>query len=186
MGHHFHRRYIETRDGKFYCHGEHYTVFPPIPDSTELIICPSKFFKEFPPGVFMHKPDLLSIDVSNGSLETLNKDTFEGAGYLHSFNASSCNLRGKIPGETFRIQAKEIRSIHLSNNPYFVFTSTPFEGLEQLTDLRITNTIQPCDPRTVRWIESLREGVVIGNECNTSTPFVQPAITPPGTTSSQI
>ena len=128
----------------------------------------------------MNKPDLLSIDVSNGSLETLNKDTFEGAGYLHSFNASRCNLRGKIPRETFCDYASDMRSIDLSDNPYYIFTSAPFECLPHLTDLRINNTIQPCDPRMVQWIKSLREGIIIGNECNTSTPTVQSATTPPG------
>ena len=177
-----HRRHIETRDGKFYCHGERFTVFPLIPDSTEVIKCPSQSFKEFPTGAFLNKSGVLSIDVSNGSLETLSKDTFKGAGYLRSFNASKCNIRGKIPRETFCDHATNMMSVDLSNNPFYVFTSEPFECLPHLTHLRINNTIQPCHPRTVQWITSLGEGVVIGNECNISTPSIQSATTSSGTT----
>ena len=180
MCHNIQRRYIETRDGKFYCHGDLYRVFPPIPDTTEVIKCPSQLFTKFPPKAFVNKLDLLSIDVSNGSLETLSKNTFEGAGYLHSFNASHCNLRGLIPRKTFCNHAPELRSIDLSDNPDYVFTSTPFECLPHLTDLRINNSLQFCDSNTVQWIQSLREGVVKGYECDTSTPNVQPATTQPG------
>ena len=181
---HIQRRYIETRDGRFYCYGNLYTVFPRIPDTTELISCPSQFFTEFPAGAFINKPDLLSIDVSNGSLQTLSRDTFKGANNLHYFNASHCNLNGIIPRETFCDHAPELRSIDLSDNREYIFTSAPFECLPHLTDLRIDNTLQICDPTTVEWIVSLREGAVIGNECDASTPTVQPATTEPGTTTS--
>ena len=158
--------YIETNDSKFLCHGERYTTFPVIPDSTELLECPFQFFTEFLSETFRNKTHLSAIDVSVGRLETLSRDTFKGAKSLQSFNASRCNLLGDIPSETFCDHAPELRVIDLSHNRNYVFTSKPFECLEHLTELRINGTFQKCDPDTVRWIEGLPPGTVIGNECD--------------------
>ena len=158
--------YIKTRDGKFLCHGERYTTFPPIPDQTELLECPFQIFSEFPPGTFRNKAHLSTIDVSVGRLETLSSDTFKGAKSLQSFNASRCNLLGDIPSETFCDHTPDMRSIDLSHNRNYVFTSASFECLEHLTELRINDTVQNCDADTVQWIEGLPPGTVIGNECD--------------------
>ena len=86
-----------TGDDKFLCHGERYKIFPAtaLKNTTELIECPSQIFSEFPIGTFKQKSYLLSIDVSNGSLDTLNSDTLQGAKSLQYFNASRCAIRGK-------------------------------------------------------------------------------------------
>ena len=63
---------------KFLCHGERYTEFPSIPDSTELLECPFQFFSEFPDGTFENKEYLTAIDVSVGRLETIRRDNFPG------------------------------------------------------------------------------------------------------------
>ena len=169
LGQHF-APYIETNDDKFLCHGERYTTFPTIPDSTELLECPFQFFTEFPQGTFRNKAYLQVIDVSVGRLETLSRDTFEGANFLQSFNASRCNLLGDIPKETFCDHTPKLNVIDLSHNRNYAFTSKPFECLEHLTELRINGTFQNCDADTVRWVESLPPGTVIGNECDSPKP----------------
>ena len=158
--------YIQTNDGKFLCHGERYTEFPSIPDATEQLECPYQFFTQFPAGTFEDKQYLTAIDVSVGRLETLNRDTFKGARSLQSFNASRCNILGDIPTETFCDHTPDIRVIDLSHNRNFVFTSAPFECLENLMELRINDTVQDCDWSTVRWIQGLPPGTVIGNRCD--------------------
>ena len=158
--------YIKTNDGKYLCHGERYTEFPTIPDSTELLECPFQFFSEFPRGTFRNKEYLTVIDVSVGRLETISTDTFEGARSLHSFNASRCNLLGDIPKETFCDHTPDIRLIDLSHNRNYVFTAAPFECLKHLMELKINDTVQDCDWTTVKWIQGLPPGTVVGNKCD--------------------
>ena len=157
-----------TGDDKFLCHGEQYKIFPAsaLKNTTELIECPSQFFGEFPTGTFKHKPHLLSIGISNGSLETIGKDTFEGAKSLQYFNASRCALQGVISKETFCMHTPDMRLIDLSHNPKLIFTSKPFECLENLQCLDITGTIQNCsDAETVEWLHLQPEGRVRWNVC---------------------
>ena len=159
---------IYTGDHKFLCKGEHYEVFPTLPDDLEILDCPSQFFTEFPTGTFENKSHLLTIDVSNCSLETLGQDTFNGAKSLQSFNAANCNLQGEIPKETFCDNTPDLRFVDLSNNPNYVFSSKPFECLEKLDVLWINGTIQNCDPDTVKWIKELpADKVIVGDICAT-------------------
>ena len=164
---------------KFFCHGKRYTEFPAtdVPAETELIECQFQFFTKFPPGAFRNKRHLLAIDVSYGSLETLSKETFYGANSLLYLNVSGSNLHGTIHRDIFCYYTPNLMSIDLSHNPNYVFTFAPFECLRHLTELRINNTVQNCDPDTVRWIEGLPPGTVIGNECNLTE---KPTTTPPG------
>ena len=157
---------IYTGDNKFLCQGEHYEVFPALPDDVEVLDCPSQFFTKFPTGTFKNKGHLLAIDISNSSLETISKDTFKGAKSLQSFNAASCNLQGEIPKETFCDNTPDLRFVDLSHNPNYVFTSKPFECLEKLDAIWIDDTIQNCDPDTVKWINELPpDKIVVGNTC---------------------
>ena len=160
-----------TGDDKFLCHGEQYNIFPAsaLKNTTELIECPSQFFSEFPAGTFKHKPFLLSIGISNGSLETLGKDTFEGAKSLQYFNASRCALQSVISKETFCMHTPDMRLIDFSHNQKLIFTSKPFECLENLQCLDITGTNQNCsDAETVEWLHLQPEGKVHGNVCPSS------------------
>ena len=160
-----------TGDDKFLCHGEQYNIFPAsaLKNTTELIECPSQFFGEFPAGTFKHKPYLLSIGISNGSLETIGKDTFQGAKSLQYFNASRCALQSVISKETFCKHTPDMRLIDLSHNPKLIFTSKPFECLENLQCLDITDTNQNCsDAETVEWLHLQPEGRVFGNMCSSS------------------
>ena len=70
------------------------------------------------------------------------------------------------PKKTFCDHTPDMRSIDLSHNRNYVFTSAPFECLEHLTVLRINDTVQNCDADRVRWIVGLPPGTVIGNECD--------------------
>ena len=157
---------IYTGDNKFLCQGEHYEVFPALPDDVEILDCPSQLFTEIPAGSFENKSHLLAIDVSNGSLETLNKDTFNGAKSLQAFNAGGCDIQREIPSETFCDHTPDLRFVNLSHNPDYVFTSKPFECLEKLDALWIEGTIQNCDPDTVKWIKELPpDKIVEGDAC---------------------
>ena len=157
---------IYTGDNKFLCQGEHYEVFPTLPDDVEVVECQSQFFTEFPTGTFKKTSLLLTMDVSNSSLQILQKDTFEGAKSLQYFNADHCNLQGEIPRETFCDHTPDLRFVNLSNNPNYIFTSKPFECLKKLDALWIDGTIQNCDPDTVRWINELPpDKVVMGDQC---------------------
>ena len=157
--------YIDTDDGKFLCFQERYEKSPTIPDNTEILECTHQFFPEFTDETFINKSNLTSINIAVGRLAILRGDTLKGAKSLLSFNASRCLLRGEIPEETLCKQTPDIRQIDFSHNRNYVFTSKPFECLEHLTELRINDTIQKCDPDTVRWIEGLPPGTIIGNEC---------------------
>ena len=159
---------IYTGDNKFLCQGEHYEVFPKLPNDVEILECPSQFFTEFPAGTFENKSHLSAIDIPNGKLEILSRDTFEGAKSLWYFNAAGCNIQGEIPSETFCDHTPELRSVDLSDNPKYVFTSKPFECLDKLEVLSIEGTIQNCDPDTVTWINELimTNKTVVGNICS--------------------
>ena len=158
---------IYTGDNKFLCQGEHYEVFPALPDDVEVLDCPSQFFTEFPAGTFENKSHLLNIDISNGSLETLNKDTLKGAKSLQALNAAGCNIQGEIPEETFCDNTPDLRFLNLSLNPDYVFTSKPFECLKKLDALWIEGTIQNCDADTVKWINELSpDKVIVGDTCS--------------------
>ena len=166
---------IYTGDNKFLCQGEHYEVFPKLPDNVEILECPSQFFTEFPDGTFENKSNLSAIDVSNGSLETLSKDTLSGAKSLQAFNAADCNIQGEIPSETFCENTPDLRFVNLSYNPDYVFTSKPFECLEKLNSLWIEGTIQNCDPDTVKWIKELPpDKEVVGDTCAAQSGPVSP------------
>ena len=159
---------IYTGDNKFLCQGEYYDVFPTLPDDVEVVECQSQSLIEFPTwGTFKKTSLLLTLDISNGSLETLDKDTFEGAKSPQYFNADHCNLQGEIPRETFCDHTPDLRFINLSNNPNYVFTSKPFECLKNLDALWIDGTIQNCNPDTVWWINELPpDKAVMGDKCH--------------------
>ena len=157
---------IQTRDGKFLCHGTPYTTFPNISDTTEIIECPFQCFKEFGSGTFRNKEKLLRVDFSNGCLETLNKDTFKGAVSLQSINLFSCKIQGEINIDTFCSHTPELMEIDLSGNPDYIFTHKPFKCLRHLTHLSIAGTIQNCnDKETAEWLSNHSDLRAVGNVC---------------------
>ena len=176
--------YVKTGDGMHLCQGDlPYTTFPEIADNVESIECKYQFFTEIPRGTFKGKRDLLSVDISQGNLKVINKDTFEGATYLRRLNVSRCKLQGEIHIDTFCKNTPNLRSVDLSHNPDYVFNPVPFKCLRNLAELRITGTKQNCTPETDTWIkEASQEVSIVGYSC--SSPNESPAMPPQGNTNS--
>ena len=176
--------YVQTGDGKFLCHGDIiYTSFPEIPDNIESIECVSQFFTEFPNGAFKGKRNLLSLDISQGNLKIISKDTFEGAMSLRRLNVSRSKLQGEIDMDTFCKNTPNLRSVDFSYNPDYVFNAAPFKCLRNLAELRISGTKQNCTPETDTWIkEASQEVSIVGYSC--TSPNESPAMPPQGNTNS--